>query len=256
MHGFLTRDGTDPAELRRIGREQLVPYDTVEVCRATVVDAVRDGDLFVVTRDDGALLRARKLLLATGVVDNLPDIPGIDQLYCRSVFLCPYCDGWELRDQPLAVYGHSRHGYQLALELTAWSRDLVLCTNGPADLRAKERERLARNNIAIREERITRLEHTDGMLERVIFETGAPLPRRAMFFITGYRQRSDLPARLGVAFTSKGAVRTTEYETTDVPGLYVAGDASRKVQLVIIAAAEGAEAAFAINSALLRDDLT
>jgi thioredoxin reductase len=117
-------------------------------------------------------------------------------------------------------------------------------------------ERLKRHGIAVREERVARLDgNGDGILEQVVFETREPLPRRALFFTTGQYQRSDLLMRLGCEFNEKGTVRTGKYESTHLPGLFVAGDASRAVQWVVVAAAEGAEAAFAINTDLLKEDL-
>ncbi len=255
LHGFLTDDGIAPAELLRRGREQLRRYETVELRDIAVTNVTRADDRFEVTLGDRTRFSSRRMLLATGVVDLLPPIPGIEAFYGRSVHHCPYCDGWEVRDQPLAIYGRGASGRGLALELTAWSKDLVLCTDGPSGLTEEDLARLTRNGIAVREERIARLEGNEGMLERIEFVDGAALPRRALFFSTGERQHSDLPAKLGCDFTHHGAVRTTEYEATNVPGLYVAGDASRRVQLAIVAAAEGAQAAFAINTALLKEDL-
>lgn len=255
LHGFLTRDGTEPGELLRIGREQLRKYETVEVRDIAVVDAVRKEESFEVTLEDDTHVIARKLLLAGGVVDELPSIEGFAEFYGHGVHHCPYCDGWEVRDSPLAVYGPAMHGERLALELTAWSRDIVLCTNGPADLNDETLLRLTRNGIAVREERIARLEGQDSEFARIVFMNGDVLPRRALFFYSEERQHTNLPAKLGCDFTKRGVVRTGEYEETAVPGLFVAGDASRRVQLVIVAAAEGAEAAFAINSDLLKEDL-
>jgi len=255
LHGFLSRDGIPPLELLEISRQQFRRYDTVELRHVKVTDAHALDGGFVAKLSDGTQLRCRKLLLATGVVDNLPTIPGFAELYGRSVFHCPYCDGWEVRDQPLAIYGKGDQGRGLALELTAWSRDLVLCTDGPGELSPEDLERLARNGIEVREDRIARLEGTEGILERIVFVNGTILPRRALFFNTGEHERSELPAKLACEFTGHGTVRTSEYEATNVPGLYVAGDASRGVQVVIVAAAEGAEAAFAINTALLREEL-
>jgi thioredoxin reductase len=257
LHGFLTRDGTPPAEFLRLAREELSRYGTVEVRSDEVVSAECRDDGFSVTLASGDVIPSRKLLLATGVVDNLPEIPGFRELYGRSVFHCPYCDGWELCDQPLAIYGRGQRGFGMALELTAWSRDLVLCTDGPAEIEDEGRERLTRNRIALREERIVRLEgNGDGVLQQIVFDGGEPLPRRALFFTTGQYQRSDLLMRLGCEFNDKGTVRTGKYETTHLPGLFVAGDASRAVQWVVVAAAEGAEAAFAINTDLLKEDLS
>src|SRR5215213_6812976 len=160
MHGFLSRDGMPPAEFLRIAREQMQQYTTVEMRDVEVVGAECSDGSFHVTLRDGVRLTSRKLLIATGVVDNLPSIPGFKELYGRSVFHCPYCDGWEVRDQPLAVYGRGARGHGLSLELTGWSRDIVLCTDGPSELSADDVARLTRNGIVLREERVLALEGT------------------------------------------------------------------------------------------------
>jgi thioredoxin reductase len=255
LHGFLTRDGIAPGEFLRLGYEQLQPYSTIEFRHLEIIDAVRDTHHFRVTLEDGTYVTTRKLLLTKGVVDELPGIEGIEALYGRSVYHCPYCDGWEVRDSPLAVYGRGEQGLQLALELTLWSDDLILCTNGPVELAEKDSRRLSRHGIAIRQERIAHLEGSDGKLERIVFTNGDALPRKAMFIRTREHLHSDLAQKLGTALTPRGVVRTGEYEETNVPDLFVAGDASHRVQLTIVAAAEGAEAAFAINTALLKEDL-
>ena len=256
LHGFITRDGIEPKDFLRIGREELKPYDTVEVRDVTVISAVRDNNRFVVTLTDGEQLSSRKLLLATGVVDELPTVDGLENFYGTSVFHCPYCDGWEMRDQPIAIYGRGENGSGLAVEMTLWSRDLVLCTDGPSELTEEHRNKLVQHQIPVREARIVTLEGHDGVLERIVFETGEELPRRAMFFSTGWKQRSDLAASLGCRATNEGCVETGDYEATNVHGVYVAGDASRMVQFVIVAAAEGAQAAVAINKELMKEDLT
>jgi thioredoxin reductase len=254
IHGFLTRDGVAPEEFRRLAREELARYDTVGIESAVVIEAGRLADgSFSVTLDDGRHCSSRRLLLATGVVDHVPTVRGLAELYGTSVFHCPYCDGWELRGQPLAVYGCNQRGYGLALELTGWTSDVVLCSDGSCELDAADLRMLARNRIALREERIARLEGRDGKLERIVFTTGPPLERRALFFTTGQTQSSDLARSLGCEFNEKGTVRTGPYESTTVPGLYVAGDASRAVQWVVVAAAEGAEAAYAINQDFIRE---
>jgi thioredoxin reductase len=256
LHGYLTRDGIPPADFLEIARQEIAIYRTVQF-RDEEVSAVecQAGGGFLATLVSGEQVRSRKLLIATGVVDNLPDIPGFRELYGRSVFHCPYCDGWELCDQPLAIYGRGERGVGLALELTAWSRDLVLCTDGPSEIDPEDLGRLTRNGIGVRDERVTGLDVAGGRLSRIVFDGAEPLARRALFFTTGQYQRSDLLERLGCQFNDKGTVRTGKYETTHLPGLFVAGDASRAVQWVVVAAAEGAEAAFAINTDLLKEDL-
>jgi thioredoxin reductase len=255
MHGFLTRDGINPHEFLRTAREQMRQYDCVELRDIEVTAAECRESRFQVTLADGSELASRKLLIATGVADNLPDIPGFPELYGQSVFHCPYCDGWEVRDRPLAIYGRGARGLGLSLELTGWSRDLVLCTDGPPEIEAEDMARLERHGIRVRRERIVRLEGAE-RLERIVFRSGEPLERHALFFTTGQTQQSKLATTLGCQLNEKGTVRTGKYEATHLRGLFVAGDASRAVQWVVVAAAEGAEAAFAINTDLLKEDLS
>jgi thioredoxin reductase len=256
LNGFLTRDGITPQELLAIGREQLGKYPTIEFRTIEVIDAQKNEHGFEILQSDGVRAACRKLILATGLIDKLPEVSGIEDLYGRSVFHCPYCDGWEMRDEPLAVYGYGQLGPDLALELTIWSRDIVLCTDGEPNADRKSLDRLERNGIRMRHERITRLEGKDGVLHRISFENGPALSRRAMFFSTRQYQRSSLPVKLGCTMTAEGEVDTGKYEVSNVPGLFVAGNASTSLmQMSIVAAAEGAEAAFAINQALLKEDL-
>ena len=134
MHGFLSRDGIAPADFLKIAREQMQRYDTVELRDIEVTAAECRESRFHVTLADGSVQQSRKLLIATGVVDNLPEVPGFRELFGTSVFHCPYCDGWEVRDRPLAIYGRAERGLGLSLELLGWSRDLVLCTDGPSEI--------------------------------------------------------------------------------------------------------------------------
>lgn len=255
LHGFLTRDGISPEEFLRIGREQLTRYPGVQFRHTEVRDAECRPGSFEVTLDSGEKAVSRILLLATGVVDRLPDMEGLDAFYGTSVFHCPYCDGWEVTGGRLAAYGKRSNGVDLALELTCWSDDIVLLTDGRVQLSEESSRRLDQNGIQVYDAPVAALVGTAGKLERVVFEDGSSLTRDALFFKTAFRQHSDLPEQLGCDFTNRGAVDTGEYEWTDVPGLYVAGDASRRVQLAVVAAAEGAQAAFAINNALLAADL-
>ncbi|MGE5361434.1 MAG: NAD(P)/FAD-dependent oxidoreductase [Bacteroidales bacterium] len=249
VHGFLTRDGVQPGELLRLGREELRPYG-VEVRHGTATDARWDEDRFVIALDGHAQVESRLILLATGVVDCLPSIEGMSECYGRSVFHCPYCDGWEVRDAPLAVYARGRRGVGLAKALQTWSRDVAICTDGPARILSGEATELRSRGIEVRQAPIERLEHTDGRLDAIVFRSGDRLERRAVFLNTGQYTRSPLAERLGCQFTRRGAVRASDLGETSVSRVYVAGDASRDVQFVVVAAAEGAKVAYAINVAL------
>ena len=254
VNGYPTRDGMPPAEFLRLARAELGHYGTIECRQLEIVEASKEGGGFVVCGADGTRLTARKILLATGVADELPDLEGLDELYGSSVHHCPYCDAWEWRDRPLAVYGGGEQGPGLALNLTAWSADVMLCTGG-SPISRNSAGRLTAAGIGLRTQPVLRLEGSQGMLERIVFTEGDPVLRSALFLSGGYRQRSPLAERLGCRFTERGAVDTGKCEATNVSGLYVAGDASREAQFVIVAAAEGAEAGMAIHKALLEEEL-
>ena len=259
LHGFLSRDGLPPAELRRIGREQLAPYSSVEQ-RQIQVDAAGtagDGEGFAVTLADGTREATRRLLLASGVVDQLPAIDGLAGLWGRSVFNCPYCDGWEVRDQPLAVLGADPRALQLALHLTRWSDDVVWCSNGPLPAPLQE----AARGVRLHQEPIAGLEGADGQLARIVLATGEAVERRAAFLHPPTRQRSALPGQLGCVLLEDGSVSVGDFGQTSVAGVFAAGDMARRPTMpvpgaqVVIASAEGAIAAVAIDQDLLMNDL-
>jgi thioredoxin reductase len=256
MHGYLTRDGVAPAEFLRLARENLAPYRDVELRSCTVARVEAQDRRFAVTLadDDGTTLLCRKLLLATGVSDELPPLAHVEDFYGRTVHHCPYCDGWEARDQPVAVYGRRSRAFEMARALTAWTQDIVLCSNGAAGLQADQKRQLARNGVRIVEDRISHLAGHDGQLEAIVFASGRRLGRTRLFFDLPSHAQSALPRQLGCRIRRGGSVHCTSYEATDVPGVFVAGNVVGDVQLVILAAAEGAKAAFGINRSLTRED--
>jgi len=244
-HGYLTRDGVPPLEILRLGREELHPYG-VEFRSHAVTALTCGADGVSAVLADGTTVNARKVLLATGVADVRPDVTGWEALYGVSIHHCPYCDGWENRGRALAVYGPPAQAAVLALSLLTWSRDLVVCTDGRR-MRADTRRSLADAGVIVRTDRIVRLEGQQGRLQRIVFDGGTTLERHALFFSTGQFQRSTLADTLGCQFTPKGHVRCDRTGRTTVANLFVAGDANGDTQFVIVAAAEGAKAAVAIN---------
>lgn len=255
IHGFLTRDGIDPAEFRKIARDQLKRYPNVELVEMKVIDALCQNYEFTIILEDGKCILAKKVLLATGLRDEWPTFKGAKEMYGKSIFHCPYCDGWENRNKPMALLAKGKSGAEFALELTLWSPDVVLCTNGPAEIPEDYLKLLSYKNIPVVEDTIQELEGIDGILEHIVFKNGKKIPRKVLFFNTPSPQRSDLPFRLGCEFDEKEGVKVGKYERTKVPGLYVIGDATRDVLQAIVGAAEGAEAAFAINSSLLKKEI-
>jgi thioredoxin reductase len=249
LHGYLTRDGVAPPEFLRLAREELRQYG-IEPLASAVTEIACIKDIFRLTLDDGQTLSTRAVLLATGVHDEIPDVPGLEECYGITVHHCPYCDGWEVRDRQLAVLGHGGAAAALALSLKTWSRDVTICTNGQARIHLRHRKQLDEQRILVYESAIDRIDHVGGHVQRLLLADGKAVPCDAIFFATHQRPQSDLPRQLGCELTRKGVVKTDHLGQTRIPGLYVAGDASRDVQFVIVAAAEGAKAAVAINKSL------
>ncbi|GJE25260.1 NAD(P)/FAD-dependent oxidoreductase [Methylobacterium organophilum] len=252
--GLFTRDGTAPFDLRAKAHADLDRYETVRRRQVEVVEARRVEDGFEIVQADGRRERARRLILATGLRQELPQVEGFDTYWGRGVHACPYCDGYEARDRALVAYGEGHGGCGLALELTCWSPDVTLCVEGEASLSEKDRARLARNRIRVVEGPALRLEGDGDQPSRLVLADGRAIACTALFLMPDTCAPSPLVTQLGCELTERGVVPTRDYEKTNVPGLYVAGDASRRVQFAVVAAAEGAMAAFAINTELIAED--
>ena len=223
--GLLAQSGTSPRDLRRTGREQLADYPTVEVRDGAVLEARPLSEGLAVTLDDGLSMRTRSLVLAHGLRYDPPPLPGIEGLWGHSVFHCPFCDGWEVRDRPLAFHGSGPEAARSAMVLSGWSRDVVLCTDGPARL-GGQRAALEAAGVRVREEPIQRLAGREGQLQQIEFISGPPERRDALFVRTQRDQPNDLAATLGCRLSASGTIVIDGDGRTDVPGVYAAGDAA------------------------------
>jgi thioredoxin reductase len=193
------------------------------------------------------------LLLCTGVVDVLPDIPGIHDFYGRSIHHCPFCDGWEHRNQRLVALGNSDAVVKLATSLRNWSSHVTACSDG-RELTEGDTRMLRSRGVTLRMEKIRALQGTNGLLKQIHFDSGPPLPCDAVFFSSGQLQHSPLTLQLGCKQDEEGLIRTGKKQSTGVNGLFLAGDADGEVQFAIVAAAEGAIAAVTINHLLQDED--
>ena len=221
--GLLGHDRVKPADLRESGRRQLAAHANVEFRHAAVEDAERSEDLFVVTPADGPPVRAHVIVLAHGLRYDPPPLPGIEALWGRSVLHCAFCDGWEVRDRPLAFHGSGPGAVRSALVLAGWTDDVVLCTDGAPDPGG---DLLAAAGVRVRTEPIARLAGSEGRLARIEFIHGPPERRDALFVNTRRDQPNGLAAALGCGSTAAGTIRTDGDGRTDVAGVFAAGDAA------------------------------
>jgi len=254
IHGLLGREGRSPAVFLDEARAELSQYKSVSVRNSLVEGITPAAEGFEFLCTDGTAGRVAKVLLASGLVDELPEVAGIEPLYGISVHHCLYCDGFEYAGKPVAAYGKGDKGAELAIMMKHWISDVVACSDG-TEVSTKAARKLKEYNIPLRSEPIQSLQGADGELTSILFENVTALARSGLFFSTGCHQASDLSKRLGCKRNDKGGVVIDpDTEESSVPGIYVAGDVSRDVLLVAVAIGEGAQAAVAINKAFLRRD--
>jgi thioredoxin reductase len=253
VHGFLSQDGTPPGDLRRLGREQLLAYTTVEL-RTVAARSVRrlPGGGFELDLEDGGLVAGHRLVLAHGMHYGLPNLAGVAKLWGTRVFHCPYCHGWEVRDRPLAVHGSGERAVHQALLLASLSDDVVLLAGTGAALSADELGRLDAAGIEVRGDEVERVEEHEGGMQ-IVFRGGPSLTRDALFIQPQLSLASDLASALGADITEAGTVSVDPTGQSSIPGLYAAGDAAAAVQSVAVAAGSGARAAYALNAELALD---
>ncbi|MGU3654262.1 FAD-dependent oxidoreductase [Mycolicibacterium sp. A43C] len=250
--GLLGHDGRPPAELYADGRRELEKYSSVQFRSSRVVGAAAHDGHFVVELADGGRERARRILLATGMEYRPPKIPGLEALWGGSAFHCPFCHGWEMRDQPLAVLADGDRAVHMALMLRGWSDDIVLLTNGGSAP--------VTDGIVVDDRVVTEFRSENGELTEIVFADGAPLARRGVLVAATLHQRSSLAAHLGAACApptpvSADAIVVDQFQRTTVPGVFAAGDVSVLMPQVAAAVASGSMAATAVVQSLLADDV-
>ncbi|MBC8035408.1 MAG: NAD(P)/FAD-dependent oxidoreductase [Chitinophagaceae bacterium] len=250
LHNYLSRDGILPKDFLELAREEVTALG-ISILPQLVTTATKTADdHFTVHVDHAISYTAKILLLATGVKDRLPEVPGIEEYYGISVHHCPYCDGWEERDKKMVLYSKHINGFGMAVSLKTWSADVTLLTDGKMYLSGKQRSTLAHYNINVIQKPVASVQGTSGRLQSVSFSDGQILECDTLFFTDNYEQHCGLVTDLQCSLNSKGVVRTNNVQQTNIEGLYVAGDASKDMHLVVVAAAQGAKAGIAINKSL------
>lgn len=254
MHGFLGHDGTPPAEFRRHAREELAAYAEVEVREARAVSVERAGARVRVGLEGGETIEARRALLATGVVDVLPKIPGLREAWGRSAFSCPYCHGYERRDRVWGVLAIQKAIAQMAPLCRAWTADVVLFANGRTDLPPAVLRSLERAGVRVEPRPITALVGEAGELEAVELEGGTRVACGAMLLHPAVRQ-SDLVLFAGLVLDAEGYVKVDGDHQTSMRGVHAAGDCVGRPAKVVAAAADGAQVGAQIAEVLTLEDL-
>ncbi|MCB2378954.1 NAD(P)/FAD-dependent oxidoreductase [Hymenobacter sp. BT635] len=252
-HNFLTQDGEAPDVIRAKGRAQVLAYPSVTLVADEAITARQQGAGFVVTTAAGGTVTAAKLVLATGIKDLLPTLPGFAECWGVSVLHCPYCHGYEVSDQPLGVLGNGGLGFEFARLIAHWTPMLTLLTDGPSTLSPEQADQLLHHGIRIEQEPLRALEQQQGQLRAVVLASGRRVPLTALFARVPFALHSQLPVSLGCALTDTGLVQVDEMQRTSVPGVFAAGDATTPMRAVSMAVAAGGKAGAMLNHELITE---
>ena len=252
-HGFITRDGINPAEFRAIGQQEISKYPAVEIRPLRIESVTKHDATFELVADNGEKFEARYIILATGFREQLPAVEGIYDYYGKSLFNCPFCDGWEMRDKPLVLIAENEMAAtHVPKMLYNWSHDLVVCTNGQRILSAEQKDFFNTYGIQVIEEKISALSGENGQLERIVFEDQREIERSGGLVAVQPLQATSIGQDLGCELNAMGGIITNDAGKTNIPGVYAAGDTSTIMQSqLIFAAAAGSKAAASIVGELI-----
>lgn len=252
-HNFLTQDGTPPAEIALIAKAQVQKYDTVHFVDGQATSAIKTADGFTVGVQSGEVFHSKKLLFATGITDQLPEIPGFAACWGISVLHCPYCHGYEVRHQKTVVLANGSAGFEFAKILSNWTSDLTLLTNGPATFTDVEKAVLNKHKIRIVETVVEQLEHNNGHLQGIRFTDGSNLPVNVLYSRRPFEQHSQLPQEMGCELTTEGYLQVNATQETTVKGVFACGDNTGSMRTVASAVSSGTIAGISINKELIAE---
>ncbi|WP_345239296.1 NAD(P)/FAD-dependent oxidoreductase [Pontibacillus salipaludis] len=253
-HGYLTRDGVKPEEFKELGISEIEAYPSVTYIESKVTSLHKEEGLFHIHGDERHY-KAERVIVATGMKDVLPDIKGMQNVYGTTVFHCPYCDGWERREEPLAIFGNDPGIMDYVKLIYHWSKDLIVFTNGPVEITDEEKEDLSLHNVKLMEEPVRELVSENGNLKKVVVESGDAYHRSGGFILdTSETQSFPLHEYFNIEFTEMGGYYTKEGCETLVEGLYVIGDSRHGFSGLLKAASEGYELAVALNHEMAVND--
>ncbi|TYR79218.1 NAD(P)/FAD-dependent oxidoreductase [Priestia megaterium] len=248
-HGFLTRDGIKPEEFRKLGLAELRSYPSVQYHEETVTKIVKQSNgRFIVETLHHKQYEAEKIVLATGIQEQFPPVPMIKQYYGKSLFNCPYCDGWELKEQPLIVIAENEeHALHMGKLIHNWSEDLVVATNGH-EMSSATIDQFKRKKITVITEAITNLQGENGYLKKVVFDSGIEIERTGGFVVPSFTRPNQFAEQLGCEILESGAIKADEAGHTSQKNVYTAGEATQAgSSSLIVAAAEGNRVAASVN---------
>ncbi|MDR6809586.1 thioredoxin reductase [Dyadobacter sp. BE34] len=253
-HNFLTQDGQKPREISQLAREQVSSYPTISFNTELATRAARRKNGFEVITQSGTLFLGKALIFATGIKDLIHDIYGFSACWGISVLHCPYCHGYEVKNQVTGIIGSGRQGYDFARLISNWTKDLTLFSNGSSGLTDQQAQQLSRHQIQIIEKPILKLDHIDGKVEAIVFAEGPAAPLKVAYALMPFTQHSLIPESMGCGITSEGYVQVDAYQQTTIDGVYACGDNSGRMRTIANAVATGTTAGMIGGKRLIMEE--
>ncbi|WP_426479718.1 NAD(P)/FAD-dependent oxidoreductase [Chryseobacterium sp. CBSDS_008] len=253
-HNFVTHDGKTPAEIAKLAKEDVEKYDTVRFYNGTVVKTKKTTGGFEIETSSGEKFYAKKLILASGVKDIMPDIPGFEECWGISVIHCPYCHGYEVKNEVTGILYNGDMAYEFSKLIFNLTKTLTLFTNGKASLSKEQVEKLDQNKIILNEDEIEKIEHEKGSIQKIIFKNGKEIPLQALYAKIPFEQNFNVPGDLGCELTEHGFIKVDTMQKTTVPGVFACGDNVTMMRSVANAVAQGSFAGAVVNKELADEE--
>lgn len=253
-HNFLTQDGKTPKEIASVAKEQVSQYETVNFVDDTAVAATKTNNGFQISTAKGDIFETKKIIFASGVKDEFPNIGGLADCWGISVIHCPYCHGYEVRNQTTGIFANGEMAYEFAKLIWNWSKDLTLFTNGKSTLSPEQTKTLQSRQINIVEKEIVKVFHKNGQLEHLVFGDGTTQKLDALYAKLGFKQSTDLPLNLGCEFNENGYIKVDMMQKTTVDGLFACGDNTSMMRSVANAVYSGNMAGVVASKELIAEE--
>lgn len=250
-HNFITQDGETPSAIATLAKQQVEKYDTVKFFNGLALKGTKTEYGFEIQTDGEEIFNAKKIIFATGIKDNMPDIDGFEACWGISVIHCPYCHGYEVRNEKTGIIGNGEYGYEFATLISNWTKDLTLFTNGISTLTTEQTSKLERHHLNIVEKEIEKLEHVDGHLKNIIFKDGTKANLKATYARSPFEQHCPIPEAMGCELTDDGYLKIDHLHKTTITGLFACGDNVTRIRTVANAVAMGTTTGMMVNKELI-----
>ncbi|HEX8279285.1 MAG TPA: NAD(P)/FAD-dependent oxidoreductase [Segetibacter sp.] len=253
-HNFLTQDGETPTEIAALAKQQVERYNTIEFFNGLATNGTKTENGFEIQVASGETFHGSKLIFATGIRDILPDIDGFTACWGISVLHCPYCHGYEVRNEKTGILANGEYGYELSQLISNWTNDLTLFTNGTSTLTDEQTEKLEKHQIKIVEKEVERLEHIKGSIQNIVFKDGTKSSVKAIYARSPFEQHCTIPESIGCELTDEGYIKVDPFQETTVKGIFACGDNAARMRTVANAVAMGTTAGITVSKKMIFEE--